>query len=300
MRQHRFVPTKKIVKTMWYCLAVVAQKYRVQLHGFMWMSNHYHLALTDPCAELPDFMRDLNALISKAINAVRGMRGENFSRLSYNAVIVADDSRLLRHCAYAEANPCRAHLVDRAQQWTGVSSAKFEYGQNIEVRRPKFGLWKQSPPRERGKASRRSPNNSGRTGCPEVATMRLVPPPCMAGNSPAQLRARVRSFVRELENTARKERKHQGIAVLGMRLVRRVHHKSSPENLETYFGRIPRVSGEAPHHRASVQRKLRAFISRYRQALNEYKATGHSIFPEGTWWMRRYLNRPCYACSSSE
>lgn len=300
MRQHRFVPKKRIVDAMWYCLAVVAQKYSVQLHGFTWMSNHYHLALTDRQGELPDFMRDLNSLISKAINAIRSVRGENYARMSYNAVIVSDARRLLRHCAYAEANPSRAHLVDLAQHWRGVSSANLEYGQEVTYRRPKSGLWKPNPPQRRKKPKRRPANHRSPVKCPEVATLRLVSPLDPASESPQDARTQVRAFVKEFEDAARQERKAQGISVLGMRLVRRVHFKSSPSTYEDYFGRIPRVSGSLPQQRAHIQRQLQDFVSRYKHALQEYKITGNALFPEGTWWMRRCLNKRCIPYCSIE
>lgn len=295
LRQHRFVPSKDITRTIWYCLAVVSQKYQVQLHGFTWMSNHYHLALTDRCAQLPDFMRDLNALISKAINAVRGVRGENFARIGYNAVIIADGARLLRHCAYTEANPSRAHLVERAQQWSGVTSAKLEYGEEITLRRPKTGLWKRAAQTGRGKIDPSRASYRGRITCPATARLRLEPPPCRNGKSAAETRAEVRKLVKNLEDTARLERKSQNTSVVGMRAVRRVQYKSSPSTPQDYFGKVPRVSGEIPGERAIIRRRLQEFVNLYRQALEEYKRSGKASFPEGTWWMRRCLNKQCYS-----
>lgn len=112
-RQHSFVPKPKVVQTAWYCLAVAAHKYDVQLHGFVWMSNHYHIVLTDSARQLPDFMRDLNSLISRALNAIQGIHGENYARRGYHALIVSDGAKALRYCAYTEANPYRAHYLDK-------------------------------------------------------------------------------------------------------------------------------------------------------------------------------------------
>lgn len=299
-RQHRFVPKDKVVEVLWYCLAVAAQKYKVQLHGFTWMSNHYHLVLTDASAQLPDFMRDLNSLISKSLNAIRGLRGQNFERSGYNAVVVADGARMLRHCAYTEANPCLAGLVERAVDWESVTSANLDYEQTVEVRRPKFGLW---GPGDSSRSGENDPSRSmycGRVTCPEVASFRLVRPPCLNGSSANATRVEVRKLVAELEGDARKKRSKARRPVLGMRRVKSFNFDAVPANSEDFFGGEPDVSGEDPDQRMVIKRGLREFFARYRQALDQYRRDGLAFFPEGTWWMKRCLNARCYAyCGSS-
>lgn len=292
-RTHRFVPKDEIVETLWYCLAVAAQKYEVQLHGFMWMSNHYHLALTDSAGELPDFMRDLNSLISKALNSIRKVQGQNFERSGYNGVVVADAERLLRHCAYAEANPCRAGLVEFAHQWEGVTSANLEYGRKVSVRRPQYGLWSQAKSGEEGGTDSNRAVFCGRIKCPAVAEFRLVRPPCLNGESEACTRARVRKQVQGLEDKARQERKVAGLLVMGMERVKLVEYTDAPSTQDSYFGTEPEVSGEDSDERRVVKRVLKDFVERYRVALAEFREKGEAVFPEGTWWMRRSLGASC-------
>lgn len=296
---HRFVPEDEVVETLWYCLAVAAQKYEVQLHGFMWMSNHYHLALTDSAGELPDFMRDLNSLISKALNAVRKVQGQNFERSGYNGVVVADAERLLRHCAYAEANPCRAGLVELASQWEGVTSANLEYGQKVSVKRPQHGLWSQAKPGGDGGVDSNRVIHCGRMKCPEVAELRLVRPQCLNGESETCTRARVRKQVQGLEDEARKERRVAGRSVMGMERVKQIQYTEAPSTQDPYFGTEPTVSGEDSEDRGAVKRVLKAFIERYRIALAEFREKGEAVFPEGTWWMSRCLGASCHQYCAS-
>lgn len=298
-RQHRFVPTKRVVETLWYCLAVAASKYRVQMHGFVWMSNHYHLVLTDAAAELPDFMRDMNSLVSKALNSIRGTRGQNFERSGYNAVVVADGQRLINHCAYTEANPCRADLVNKAQQWQGVSSASFEYGQLISVRRPEYGLWNEDKHRSRDSKGDARSMHCGRIKCPEIAEFRLARPPCLNGESETDTRSHVREQVKALEDEARARREADSRAVLGMKRVKSVDYTEAPHSLEPFFGTVPMVSGTNLEERRTVRRGIEEFINRYRAALNEYRERGTALFPEGTWWMRRCLRQHCYSYCAS-
>lgn len=263
------------------------------------MSNHYHLVLTDRNAELPDFMRDLNSLISKAMNAVRGVRGENFERRGYNAVVVADGARMLRHCAYTEANPCRANLVDLASEWESVTSASMEYGEEKAVFRPEFGLWSQAKAGDKGSMDPKRAEYCGRIACPEVASFRLVRPPCLNGEDEAKSRAQVRELVTELEDEARKIRESLGQGVMGMRRVRRVKYMASPSGREGFFGTVPEVSGDDREEREAVKWSLKEFLARYRAALDEYRETGAALFPDGTWWMRRCLRKRCYAYCES-
>lgn len=43
------------------------------------------------------------------------------------------DERLLEHCVYTLANPCRAHLVVRSRHWEGVSSLKLATHESSRV-----------------------------------------------------------------------------------------------------------------------------------------------------------------------
>lgn len=253
------------------------------------------MALTDVQAQLPDFMRDLNSLISKALNAIRRERGQNFERSGYNAVVVADMGKLLRHCAYTEANPCRAGLVDLAQQWGSVTSAKLEYGQVVSVSRPKYGLWSQAKSGGGGEVDPHRAMHCGRIKCPEIADFQLVRPPCLTEESDSVIRAQVREQVGELEEEARKQREAAERSVMGMELVKTVSFTDAPSSKESFFGTEPSVSGEDPEKRWAVRRGIREFIARYKAALDEYRETGSALFPEGTWWMRRCLNKRCYA-----
>lgn len=259
------------METLRYCLAVAAHKYDVQLHGFVRLSNHYHIVLTDVSAQLPDFIRDMNSLIWRALNALRGIRGQNFERKGYNAVVVSDGAKMLRHCAYTEANPCRANLVDLAQAWESVTSASLEYGETVAVPRPTYGLWGQAKTGDKGNMDPNRAMHCGRIKCPEVASFRLVRPPNLSGLSDTETRAQVRAQVKEMEDSARARRKEKAYSVMDMERVKEVHYTDAPSNHEFFFGTEPTVSDEDPEKRKAVKRHLREFIKRYRHALDEFR-----------------------------
>lgn len=292
-RQFRFVPDEETVQTIQYCLGLTLRDYSVQLHAFVWMSNHYHLVLTDVEGELPDFMRDLNSKISRALNAQRKIRGQNFARESYNLVVPADEDAILRHCVYTEANPCAADLVERATDWEGLSSAGMDYGEELTVHRPNFGLW--SPIALEQDMDQTRARYRGSSDAPEKVTIRLVRPPCMQRASAKKVRKTIRAEVRSAEARASKDRQSENRRVLGMAKVKATYFKDSPEQAEAMFQSEPLVSGKDPEARQAIQHAYETFVHLYRQAWLAFKRNRDIVFPHGTWWMRKRLNANCAA-----
>lgn len=281
----------------------MASRYKVKLHAFKWMSNHYHLVLTDSLGVLPDFMRDLNSLVSRALNAMRKTQGENFERSSYSMVLPADGDTILRHCAYSEANACKAHLVKRAREWTGATSAGMRFGQSKRVRRPNFGLWGEpkTKPKAKPKAKRKriagsNPQRAayhGTSSAPDEVRLRLEAPPGFDGQSPAMIRRAINEQVEVIESEAIEERKAQGHKVLGMRAVSEMDYHACPRTRRELFTTDPKASAKKKEARLQMLARLRSFVSAYREALEEHKVTRDALFPWGTWKMRRHLNVRC-------
>jgi REP element-mobilizing transposase RayT len=95
-----------------FVLAVAAARYGVLIHAVCVMSNHFHLVLTDPRANLPEFSRLLDGVVAKALNFVEKV-------------------------AYTLANPATAGLVEHGSEWPGVWSDPCSVGQPGEfITRP--------------------------------------------------------------------------------------------------------------------------------------------------------------------
>lgn len=279
-RQFRFVPDRETSAVIRYSLAECAEHYGIRLHAFKWMSNHYHLVLTDVRGVLPSFMRDLNSRISRALNALRETHGENFERAGYNMVVATDRDAILRHCAYAEANACIAHLVDRATDWTGVSSAGMRFGRRKRVRAPESGVC----------SGRRAQGEGGRADCVELV---LEPPPGFEELSLRELRREIDLRVADLEKAARAEREAAGHGVVGMRAVCARNYWESPDTPKERSRGEPRVSGSDSSARRAMLDRIAAFEQAYRAALKLHKVTKNALFPLGTWWMRVHLGVRC-------
>lgn len=292
-RSFRLVPRDEVRKAIHYCLAYVSEKYRssrrLELYEFVFMSNHYHILGRDLAGVLPDFVCELNSLISRQLNALRGIGGRNFES-GYGMQIVEGGERLLEHAIYTQVNPVAAFLVTCASKWRGVSSAKMEYGEAVAVRRPTRGLWSGKALHAGRSASRRSGRAAYADRCTMPATAKLVidRPPIRLQQSDEELRAELRIKVAERESFFESERRRRRRRVLGMRAVKQRSFLELPAKREEMFGRRPSYSGESRPLRGTLAAARRAFLEAYAIAREAFRAGQRDVaFPEGTWLMVR-------------
>ncbi len=87
------------------------------------MSNHYHLAVTTPGANLVEGMRWLQGTFATRFNRLRNERGHLFQG-RYKSLIVDPDAGLGPLCHYIHLNPVRARLCAvtglPAYRWTSL------------------------------------------------------------------------------------------------------------------------------------------------------------------------------------
>ena len=309
-RSFRFLPTKEVRQIIEYTLAATLESYAnlIHMHEYVFLSNHGHFLLTDVAGVLPNFMRDLNSLISRNLNASRGHRGANFED-GYNIVRPLPDregsmdDKIIEHAVYTLANAPSAHLVARARHWKGPSSSKLPYNKTILVSRPNYGTWKylgeqskdsihRNPSHKRRKEKKRL-QYSG-TKFPEVARFKLVRPPIRQEMSDGELRHEILRQLNERELELIFERSKNGRTVMGMKLVLKQNWQLSPRNKEDMFSTIPSVSGRSKWARIEALQHLGAFLQDYRRALQSFIRHELDIcFPHGTWLMRIRYATPC-------
>lgn len=319
-RSFRFLPSHRVVELIWYVLAVMAHRSSIQIHEVLFMSNHFHLLLTDKEGVLPDFMRDLNSLLSRGLNALRGSTGSNVEK-GYNLVAPSDGAKVVEHAVYILTNPSNAHLVKRASEWRGVSSLELEYGRPITVRRPSDGLWRSSAdlladvrhrPSPKARSSEGRHLHAGRTSLPEVVEFALVRPPVMPELSDVALRDHIRAEVRRVEDELIGQRRAAGSDVVGMNRILSQSYTDTPTTSRVLFEMTPRVSGKSRWARiATLARRLefeRAHEAA-RQAISDVLAQAGKLgrrlaahlaaiaIPDGAFLLRRRF--PSLRCLES-
>jgi REP element-mobilizing transposase RayT len=109
-------------------LASMVEQYHVVCHAWVLMSNHYHLLLETPHANLSRAIRHLNGVYTQAFNRRHHRVGHLFQG-RFKAIVVEKDAYLLELCRYVVLNPVRAQVVNHPRRW-GWSSYRATAGED--------------------------------------------------------------------------------------------------------------------------------------------------------------------------
>jgi len=97
-------------------LTDVCETYNWVCHAYCLMSNHYHLLIETPDANLSKGMRQLNGVYTQRFNRTHGRVGHVFQG-RYKAILVEKEYYLLELSRYIVLNPVRAGMVRSAKEW---------------------------------------------------------------------------------------------------------------------------------------------------------------------------------------
>ncbi len=97
-------------------LTDVAARYRWVCHAYCLMTNHFHLLVATPEANLSRGMRQLNGLYTQRFNRAHERVGHVLQG-RYGAVLVERDAHLLELARYVVLNPVRAGLIVEAENY---------------------------------------------------------------------------------------------------------------------------------------------------------------------------------------
>lgn len=89
-------------------------------HAYCLMSNHYHLLVETPNANLSRGMRHLNGVYTQSSNRRHKRAGHVFQG-RFKSILIEKESHLLDAARYIVLNPVRAKMVERSRQWTWSS-----------------------------------------------------------------------------------------------------------------------------------------------------------------------------------
>lgn len=85
-------------------------RFRLVVHAYCLMDNHYHLLLETPEANLSRALRQLNGVYTQAFNRRHGKVGHVLQG-RFKAILVDRDSYLIELCRYVVLNPVRAKVT---------------------------------------------------------------------------------------------------------------------------------------------------------------------------------------------
>ncbi|CAK0770780.1 transposase [Gammaproteobacteria bacterium] len=97
-------------------LGGVWERYNWTVHAYCLMTNHYHLLVETPDANLSKGMRQLNGVYTQRFNRTHERVGHVFQG-RYKAILVQKDVYLLELARYIVLNPVRARMVRAPGEW---------------------------------------------------------------------------------------------------------------------------------------------------------------------------------------
>lgn len=102
-----------------------AQKFKVAIHAYVLMPNHFHLLATPETADgLPQMMQAVGRRYVRWFNDAQGRSGTLWEG-RYKSTVIDTDQYLLTCMAYMDLNPVRAGLVGQAADYSWSSHGHY-------------------------------------------------------------------------------------------------------------------------------------------------------------------------------
>jgi REP element-mobilizing transposase RayT len=274
--QFLLAPSPEVYTLVFLFLAKMVELYDVELIGFVFMGNHFHLLVRLNEDRLPDIMRDFKGGLAKALNQLHGRRGALWME-RYHDDAVLDDDACDSALHYLHANPVRAHLVERAEDYAGVSSWK-AYAEDLDSLSHTFldeRRWRKAGAMEslRGLYMR-------------AVTLKVSRPPSWEGLSREERRAKRRALVASMrgeEQRAALERARSGVGVASTDSIVKRDPRSRPISPKPKKPKRKRASG-TPEEVRRFEEAYRLMLPVYQRASLRFRETGDlPAFPAGTY-----------------
>jgi REP element-mobilizing transposase RayT len=103
-------------------LEQVCERFNWRCHAYCQMTNHYHVVVETPDANLSHGMRQLNGVYTQRFNRRHGLVGHLFQG-RFKGILVERETHLLELARYVVLNPVRAGMVADAAEWHWSSFA---------------------------------------------------------------------------------------------------------------------------------------------------------------------------------
>ena len=276
-------PSARTNEVLGGVLARAARLTRVEIFAFVFASNHFHLLIRAPEANLPQFMKYLRANVSKKVGWLVGWRGSFWER-RYSAEPVLDDPALIGRVRYLLAHGVKEGLVRTCREWPGLSSLSQMLGGPRRTFR--WFNWTR-----RWRARRTEGNDRFHERWSESETLELTPLPSCAARSEQARRKLIVGAVAAINR--------QGAASFPHVLGRSRVLAQDPQHRPQQPARRPRPWCHATFRELRIEfiERYRAFASLFLEASARWKRGDHDApFPVTAvrpfLWPSRWLSDP--------
>ena len=259
-------PSDEVNRYLLYLLILKAARYGLSVHGFCFLSNHFHLIVTDPRGKLPAFMREFLSESSKAIQVATGVDRPIWSRKRYSATQLLDLDAAERKLVYTVLNPMRAGLTE-PREWPGLTSARNEADSVITAERPGEYFSRKRP---------------------ATVSLRLVSVAVPFEGQAAKVEERVRRSTADAVEQCRARLRDNESDLLG---AERVLSTSTDQRGERRVRHLnPRFATKNPALLEAAIQRSREFEAAHATAKERYRAGETGVeFPLGTYGYREVL-----------
>ncbi len=267
-RQFLLRPDDQTNQAFLYCLGEAAQRFGIELVGWLAMSNHYHAIVHDPRGRLPEFTCHFHQMLAKVLN-VRWSRWENlWSPEPPTYTLLVDPSDVFDKLLYVLLNPVVDYLVDAVSDWPGASSWRLIGGGELTVPRPRLFF------RER-------------SVMPDTIALRAMVPKVIA-ESARDWEVRLRETILRRVHEIREHRLAKRVSLVGRKAVLRSSSFDRPKTSEPRRNLRPFVACKNKWRRVLALEALQRFHVAYRDARQLFIDGLRDVpFPAGTFALRR-------------
>jgi REP element-mobilizing transposase RayT len=256
-------------------LARAARLYPVQVHGYVFLSNHFHLLLTVESAQrLATFMNYLNSNLAREAGRLIRWR-EKFWGRRYQAILVtAEEEDQVARLRYLLAHGTKEGLVASPLDWPGAHCAHALVNGS-----PVQGRWHD---RTLEFKARRGSLLLDPRAFVEVETLSLAPIPAWSHCDAEEYRERIQSLVRDIESAARTNAEANGRMPLGRQALLLQDPHLEPNRIKR--GPAPLAHAASAAARRSLRRSYATFLAAYRAAAASLRAgVLEASFPVGSF-----------------
>lgn len=259
-----------------YVCAIAAEKFNIDIHAVIVLSNHWHALLTDPEANLPRFYKYVHMYVAKILNCETGRFENVWSTEKTSVVTLQEDIDVLDKLTYLMANPVAGQLVQRGKDWPGLRRMWQANNESITVSRPeKFYL-------ADGKM-------------PATATLTFSRPPTLASLDDTAASKEFGRLVRKREAKERKRIAQTNGRYIGVFAILKQRLTATPKTYAKKFGLSPRIGAKNQWARVEALMRLKSWYREYREAYEAWRKGEDVEFPYGTFQLKHEAGIRCAA-----
>lgn len=271
--QHQFLlrTSPEARRIFEYCFGEAVERYGLTCLALVVMSTHYHAVLFDPRGNLPLFFAHFHKMLAQLMNEHLVRSGQFWEAEQTSSVELVDVESILEAVVYTLANPVQDDLVDRAEDWPGLTSLRDMGRQSRTIARPDeyFGA---------------------RSVMPLSVPLEFVSPQGFKGTAEEWF-ALVRRRVDARARAARIERQAKGRRCAGVDAVLRASTSDTPATTLPHGALKPVVKAASPGRRSMALAARQLFQRLYGKALAAFRGGARdTVFPAGTFAMRVRYN----------